>query len=312
MKPIKIALSVAALGATILLSPLTASAADGIAVRPSQIAEPARASILSAINAYKSAHPEAFEALKEVKGHRPEVYGQRRKPEPEVSRELRRLGPTALLPMLNALAFEAPERGKLTDREWDALTIGLLDAVGSLRDPQSAPVLRAAFESSGKSAPVLRAAALAVGRLCGDADLALLMKRSAANDPLRLPAIAGLGECRRVESAKHLAGLLASSPDDTTTQVIASALGLVASSWAWRAMGPAAEATGLTVREIAARALVDAFVQRSGEVRADLRNALLFTEHKGTVDLLAKARPAANAETAAAIDALSKRIQSSK
>jgi hypothetical protein len=304
MKTIKIALSIAALGAALCLNTSVADAADGIAARSSELPEAARASLQKEIEAFRAQHPEAFEAVSNVKGHRPEVYKRFRKPAPAVSRELKRLGPSALLPMLSALAFDTPARGALTDAEWTALTVGLLDAVGALRDARSAPVLRAVFEGSGKSAPVLRAAAEAMGRLCGDVEVALLVKRSAAGDALRLPAIAGLGECRRVESAKHLAGLLASGPDSGSAQAIAAALGSVASSWAWKAMGPSAEATSVTVREIAAKALVGGFVKHTGEARVAMRKALLLAEYKGTADLIARVHPSADSETAAALDAL--------
>lgn len=309
MRTIKNALRMAALGAALFLVPALASASDGIAAHASQIAEPARASLLTAVNAHRAAHPEDFEAVRDVKGHRPEVYNQFRKPVPEVSRELRRLGPSALLPMLNALAFEAPARGDLTDREWDALTVGLLDAVGVLRDPRSGPVLRAVFEGSSKSAPVARAAAQAMGRLCGDAELALLQKRAGAGDSLRLAAIAGLAECRRVESAKQLASLFAANPDAASAEAITAALGSVGSSWAWRAMGPASEATGRAVREIAAKALVSAFARSKGDIREPIRKALLMTEHAGTSELITQARVSADAETAAALDALLVRVQ---
>lgn len=311
MKTIKFVLSMAAIGAALLLQPGVAGAAEGVAARPSSIPESARASLLKEITSYRAAHPEAFAAVLNVKGHRPEVYSHFRKPEPEVSRELRRLGASALLPMLNELAFEAPPRGELSDQEWDALTVGLLDAVGVLRDARSGPVLRVIFEgSSARSASVQRAAAQAVGRLCGDADLASLLKRAVPGNAMELAAIAGLGECRRVESAKHLAGLLAGATGDDSLQVIVSALGLVSSSWAWKAMGPSAEAAGLEVREIAAKALVAGFVQHTGDIRDQIRRSLSLADHKGTLDFIAKARSSADAPTAAELDALSKRVQS--
>lgn len=311
MKTIKLVLSMAAIGAALLLHPGVAGAAEGIGARPSSIAEPARASLLKEIDSHRAAHPEAFAAVLNVKGHRPEVYSQFRKPEPEVSRELRRLGPAALLPMLNELAFDAPPRGDLSDREWDALTIGLLDAVGVLRDARSGPVLRAVFEgSSARSASVQRAAAQAVGRLCGDAELGTLLKRAATGNAMELAAIAGLGECRRVESAKHLAGLLAAASDDASLQAIVSALGSVSSSWAWKTRGPSAEAAGLEVRAIAAKALVASFVQHTGDLRDQIRRSLSLADHKGTPDLIARARSSADASTAAALDVLSRRVQS--
>jgi hypothetical protein len=59
MKRIKIALSVAALGAAFCLSGGVAYAKDGMAAQASQIAEPARASLAKEIEAFKAYNPEA-------------------------------------------------------------------------------------------------------------------------------------------------------------------------------------------------------------------------------------------------------------
>lgn len=312
MKRIKIALCVAAFGVALGLGVGDAHASGGIAAQAAQLPVPARAELAKEIEAYRASHPEAFEAVRDVRGHRPEFYKRFRNPVPVVGRELKRLGPSALLPMLNALAFEAPPRENLTDVEWTALTVGMLEAVGALRDARSGPVLRAVFEGAGARAPVQKAAAEAMGQLCGDAELASLTRHTAASDALRIPAIQGLGQCRRLESAKHLAGMLSAGADDATTTALAGALGTVGSSWAWKAMGPSAEATGMAVREIAAKALVAGFVKHTGEPRAQMRQALRVVEHKGTLELIAKARPAADAETTVALDALTKQLSKSR
>lgn len=308
MRRIKTLLAIAAFGAALSLNAPSALAQGGMAAEPVQIDASTRTSLAKDIEAAKAAHPEAFEAVKNVQGHKPEVYQKARNPIPVVGRELRRLGPSALLPMLEALAFEAPARGGATDQEWTALTVGMLEAVGVLRDPRSGPVLRAIFEGGKANAEVLRAAAVGMGQLCGDAELSVLIKRSAAGDALRAPAIAGLGNCRREAGAKHLAGLLRAAKDEASGELLAKALGRVASSWAWKSMGPAAEKEGAKVREVAAKALVDGFVRLGGAARAEIGRALLMTEHKPAAELLAKARPSVDAQTAADIDALSAKL----
>jgi hypothetical protein len=235
------------------------------------------------------------------------VYRAFRNPAPNAVPELRALGGAALLPMLHALAFEAPS-GTLSARERTAYVVGMLEAVGLLRDPRSGPVLVAVLEGASKDAAVLRAAAEATGRLCGDPELAALTRHTAIADPLRVAAIAGLGECRRIESARHLATLLASAPDDASAEPIARALGVVGSSWAWKALGPAAAAKGLAVREVAARALVSALPKRGGEARAQIAKSVLLLEHPIVPELLRKETTAANAETKVVIDRLQKQI----
>jgi hypothetical protein len=205
--------------------------------------------------------------------------------------------------MLEALAFKAPARGSLTDEEWTALGVGMLDAVGMLRDARSRAVLHAAFESKSLSPALRFAAARAVGKLGGDADLALLTQHASKSDPLELYAIHGLGELRRPESAKHLAARLETTKDDKTAQAIAEALGRVGSSWAWKAMGPNASTAGLETRKICAKALAPRFVKSQGKLRTTSREAILMLEHPESVALLRALRPASG-PTAQAVDSL--------
>jgi hypothetical protein len=196
------------------------------------------------------------------------------------------------MPMLEALAIKAPAHGTLNDAEWDALKIGLLEAVGVLGDSRARPVVLAALEAPGQSAAVQSAAARAVGRVGGDDGLALLTKHAVKGDALLLAAIGGLGEMRRIESAKHLAGLLASTKDPAVAKAAATALGTLGSSWAWRAMGPKAEATGLAVRKVCADALVSSYARSKDKVRIAAGEAILMVDHPDTVDLLRASRSA--------------------
>jgi hypothetical protein len=307
MKRIEKTLRIAALAACLFATSASALA-DGLAARESDVPAASRATLVRDIAAYRKAHPEAFKAVADVRGIRPEVYRTFRNPAPNAEPELRALGSAALLPMLDALAFQVPG-GTLSTRERTAYTVGLLEAVGLLRDPRSGPVVIAALESGTKDAAVLRAAAVATGRLCGDPELAALTRHTATNDPLRLPAIAGLGECRRIESANHLAALLASATDDASAEPIARALGVVGSSWAWKAAGPAAAAKGLAVREVAARALVGALPHRAGEARTQIAQSVLLLEHPIVPELLRKAATTANAETKVVIERLQKQVE---
>jgi hypothetical protein len=297
-------LSIAAFGAAMSFGAI--ARADGVATKASELPTDARASLLKEISAFRAAHPEAFTAARGVNSHRPEVYKSQRNPIPSTDREFRALGAAGLLPMLEELAFDAPDRGDLSDREWTALATGMLEAVGVLRDPRSAPVLQAIFD--GSSDPkVVAAAARAMGRLGGDVQLAALIQATQASDGRRFAAIGGLGECKRLESAKHLASLLPGA-DDASADVIAGALGNVGASWAWKAMGPSAAATGLEVRGVVARALMPGFLRSRGELRTRMRKGLLMVEHPVTLDLIANARAGADADTTAALDQLKTRL----
>ncbi|MBI4702123.1 MAG: HEAT repeat domain-containing protein [Deltaproteobacteria bacterium] len=302
-----------ALALAVALSAAAAPAvAAGLVASPQDLEPAARAALASSIQAERAAHPEAFSTLGRVDGHLPSGYGKLRNPSPKlVGLELRRLGWPALLPMLDALAFQAPARRGATDAEQRALAVGMLDAVGRLRDARSRPVLESALRQ--RDDEVVRAAALALGRLCDTGSFELL--RSAARgsdlarDPRRLAAVAGLGECRRLGSARVLGAMMGATRDPVAAQALAEALGSVGSSWAWRAKGPKAEAESLAVRRLAAEALVRAFIGQDGGARQALGRALVLVEHPATPDLLREARARADAQTGREIDRLLGRLE---
>ncbi len=298
----------AALAAFALTLAAGPAAADGLAARTAQIPAAARASLSAAIASDRAARPAAYRAVLEVRGVRPEVYRTFRNPLPNAAPELRAMGADALLPMLAALAFDAPAAQR-SEGERLALTAGMVEAVGLLRDARSGPVLLAALENASKEPVLARAAAEAMGRLCGDPELSALERHGATGDPLREAAVRGLGACRRVEAASYLAGALAGASDDATAMLVADALGVQGSSWAWKAMGPSAEPTGLAIREVAARALVDAFPRRTGDAQARIGRSILLVEHPVSTELLLRARASARPEVQASIDALQKQLE---
>ncbi len=298
----------AALAAVTLSLVSNSAYADGLIGRASALKAKTRAKLQKTIASYRSATPEAFAAVRDVKGHRPEVYRKRKNPVPNVSLELRRLGRAALLPMLEALAFQAPERGSLKDDEWRALKVGMLHAVGILRDKRSAAVLQLAFDKA-QHARVQTAAALALGRLCDTQSYQLLEKSARGAGSKRTAAIRGLGQCRQLKSAKLLAELLYNGPADSVTIALGESLGFVGSSWAWRAMGPKAKDKGLAVREVAAAALVPAFIDYTGKARTAIKIGLTMVEYPGMATLVAEHRHRADEATAKALDKLVARIE---
>ncbi len=306
MKTLLRLLPALALGASLMVLSASASAL-GIATQPGAMAPDARAKLETQIQAEHAKNPAAFAAVANVKGHRPEHYKHNRNPFPTVTRELRGMGSAALLPMLEALAFKAPARGDLTDAEWDALAIGMFEAVGGLRDARSRPVLHAAFVNKSLRPEVLGAVGRALGRLGGDPELQLLTQHAVSGDPLEMPAIMGLGELRRVESAQHLAKQLTSTKSEAVAKAIADALGMLGSSWAWRALGPAKEKTGLAVREICARALATTIAKRSKQTRAAAGDSMLMVEHPDSLAILRSVRPASGSG-AKAIDRVIDRL----
>lgn len=292
------------LGSALLVAPT--ALADGISLATSALPNEARAKLENEIAAAKAAQPKVFQAVKNVRGHRPEVYGKFRNPYPTVSRELRGLGKPALLPMLEALAFQAPERGSLTDTEWDALAIGLLEAVGVIRDARASAVVGAIFESSAIRPAVRLAAARAAGRMGGDAELKLLTGHAKSGDPLELAAIHGLGQMMRLEAAKHVAQILSTTKDAAVAEAAATALGTIGSSWAWKSLGPKAAATGLEVRKVCADALVPRYTRAKGNLRNAAAESVMLVDHPETTTLLEAQRSVSGADVKAVNDLIAK------
>jgi len=306
MRTLRTILVSAVFGGAFLVT-ATASA-DGLTVAPSALSAEAQAKLAADISSARAANPKAFDAVRHLKGIEPSTYGNFRNPRPNVIRELRGIGKAGIVPMLEALAIDAPARADHSDAEWEALKVGMLEVLGELKDKRALPVLRATFEAGGQSPAVLTAAGRAIGRLGSDAELALLTQHAVKGDSLLIPAITGLGELRRTESAKHLAALLASTQDASVAAATAEALGILGSSWAWLSLGPKAEAKGLEVRKICAEALVPGYARQKGKARAAAGDAILMVDHPSTVTLLENARSSAKTQRAA-LDQMIGRVQ---
>ncbi len=263
-----------AMAAALLCAP--AAHADGIIAVPADLPAKERAELKAAIDAYRAENPVAFQRVRNVSGYKPEVYRKFRHGQPMVSRELRALGAQALLPMLEALAFDMWDRGGATDVEWRALQVGLLDAVGYLDDARAEPVLAAAFDNA-QHPDVQAAAAEALGIRCSQAAFDQLA--GALSGDRRQAAIAGLGQCRSKAAAELLAAELGAAKTAADAQQIAKALGYVSSSWAWRTLGKDRAAEGMEVRRIASAALVRGFVRHTGATRDAHRVSLSMARH---------------------------------
>lgn len=300
-----LALSLVAMALT--LSTL-AHAGPGLVTSSPHLPARDRARLQQTIETHRATNPEHFRAVAAIQGHRPEIYRHFANPVPTVGPELRRLGRLALLPMLEALAFRAPDRRGATDAEWTALSVGMLEAVGVLRDPRSSAVLREAFRRA-RAPQVQRAAAEALGRLCDDPGLALLRRRATGTSPSSSAAIRGLGQCRRMASARLLASLLAEEARPKRAATLAESLGTMGSSWAWQALGPARADEGRQVREAAVRALVPAFIRHRGPARAAAARALGMVESPSTRAVADQHQGAADASTQAALDRIVRRIE---
>jgi hypothetical protein len=300
-----------ALAAALVMSVASpAAAAEGVAIDARVLPAQARASLLAQITKYKVKNPAIFQQVRSVKGHRPELYMKFRNPVPLVGRELRHLGSDALLPMLEALAFDAPPVDGLKQNEIDALRVGLLEAVGMLRDGRSEAVLEAVF-AGDHSRWVNIAAAEAVGRLCTTRGLSRLA--SALDTKSRNHAIAGLGQCRKHKSAELLAGLLDKTKTASEADTIAAAMGSIGSRWAWRALarrdGKTRLAEGEAVRTVIAEALVRNYDRFSGETRKRHREAISMVAITGLRGVVARHASRLDAASRAELEVIAARLE---
>lgn len=265
----------------------------GLVLAPADLDVASRSSLVAETRRARSEHPEAAARVRALVAEAPRLDDERRGRFAPMARAFMALGPEALFPMLEILALEGAS-DELTDSARTSLRVGLLEAVGRLRDERAVPVLVAVLRAPGKDDVTVRAAAAALGRLGTDKAMASLLAAArdvGASAAHRQAVLAGLGECRRLEAATFLASLLDRRPSPVEAAVLARALGRLGSSWAWRA--PEVAVHGLeekATRALSAAALVDAFVAYEGDTRAAAEDALLVVDDPSTPDLLAAAQ----------------------
>jgi HEAT repeat protein len=226
-----------------------------------------------------------------------------------ITPHLKRLGPAALLPMLDALVFDGPDRSGMSDKAWLTLQVGLLEAVGALRDPKAVVVLEAVLDEPTVGPEVTRAAAEALGRVGTDRAVTKLIALSIKPGPKQQAVIRGMGDCRRFPIAQHLAALLRKQPEDAVALHVVKALGGVGNAWAWQTPPVRASERDVT-RALAARTLVQAFVSYDGEVREAAAKALLVVDHPSTGSLVSIERQRATTDGVRdQLDRLARRLE---
>ncbi|GHG94051.1 hypothetical protein [Comamonas sp. JC664] len=224
---------------------------------------------------------------------------------------LRALGPEALWPMVERLAFPAQDKASLPMRESArlALTVGMVEAAGALRDVRLAPLWQEMLEAQDTPPPVLHAAAGALARLETLSAANTLIALSRQEGPRGEAALDALGLCRRLVATRALADALEARPDRERMRHIARALGDAGSVWAWKTSGVKARAEEGAVRRVAAEALVRVYLKTDGDVRRAVSNALLRVDAPETPALIDAARARAEPPQQAELDALSERLR---
>lgn len=275
------------------------------------------------VRAWRVSHPRSFELVASVKGCSAATYEAFRRPEPTCTRELRALGPGVSLPLWSALLLEAPKTAAgaqpyATDTERAAYAAAALDALGTFRQPQNGPLLRALLpvvelDLADEVAGALGRTSTAEAAAEAHKSVELLAQLADADGPLASAALSGLGQARGLHAARRLIGMLSrSAAAPQRAAALAWALGQNASSWAWQARAKAKAANAAeadVVRREAAEELLRAYVRYpQAEVREAAMKGLMLAAHPDTLGMVRAAAGNADPATKTALTYLDKRL----
>lgn len=295
---------------------LAQAAPRGVIIGAGELSRPARARLTRQVRAELRASPRPFLAVSRLRAALPALERRQRARGRLVNvlRPLRALGRPGLMPMLRELAVSAAPRGPLSELAWRGWRVSLLEAVGSLRDARSEPVLRAILISKESDPVVLRAAAVALGRRGTDSVARTLIRRARGKDSDPAVWIPALGQCRRAVVARALAAMLTrAGKRPARDALLAAALGQVGNAWAWQTPAVARSGEGEATRKLAMAALVTAYPALGPQTREKAFKSLLMVGHSTTRAAVAAAsKGARGGKHAEALAALQARLAGSR
>jgi len=257
-----------------------------------------RARLTAWISEAKARSPRTFDALARVRARVPELDAKKRGPIAPLASSLSNLGPDSFAALAERIVDE--DKG-LTGSARRAWRVGLVEAIGTLRDPRVREVVAPLLDDEDDL--VVRVAAAAIGKVSDDASAALLISHLS-----REAVVAGAGTCRRRGMANALAAVVSRRASLSSVKAAVHALGDLGAAWAWNTKTLVAPGEEGDIRSIAAAALVDAYVGFDGEIRQAASNALMVVDEPGTPARIASARSGASSDTLAALDRLAVRF----
>lgn len=283
----------------------------------SELAPAARSALTTDIARARTETPDLFRQVAEVAKKANELDAASRLQGAPLTMHFKPLGPRALLPMLDMLAFGTNVPSDLTSTAKSALRVGLVEAVGIVRDARAVPVLAKLAAKESTDAELTRASADALGRIATD-DAMLALTSAITSAESSAPAadargsdryhalLMGLGASRRPDAVTLLTKKLDAKPSEATAQAIAKSLGIAGNAWAWKTFSDRTNESA--VRSAAARSLVRIYVSYPGDARSAAAKALLVVDSADTPSLIADARKSADADTHVALDSLTARL----
>ena len=253
--------------------------------------------------------PQAFAALEEAIGRVEVLDSRKRGTLASVSPLFTQLGPQALWPMVERIAFDASLAQPARASAQLALKVGLVEAAGALKDPRLLPLWKDLLEGAEERRPVRRVAAVALAKLDSPEAAQLLLALSRQEGARGALVRAAMGQCRRLVIAQALAEALDARPDPVEARRLAQALGDVGSAWAWKTSQARARAEEAEVRRVAAQSLLGAWLDYEGDVRQALTHALLRVDAPDTLALIEQANLRDSGSHAAALGTLAERLR---
>jgi hypothetical protein len=303
-------LGFAAAFALLVASSATTASAAGIALDANALPATTRTELSKEIARANAEVPDLVRQVRDVAAHARDLDAGSRLPGAPLTMHFKSLGPRAFGPMVELLAFDARAAKDLSGTAAVALRLGLIEALGIIRDARAVPVFTQLLDGRGSDFDTQRAAAEGLARIGTDDALAALKASFASGrgaDHERA-ILSGLHDARREAAAKLLAAKLdAADTDEATAKIAAKSLGGVGNAWAWKTVSQSRNEETAT-RALAARALVKTYVRFSGEARDQAAKSLLVVDDPSTSSLVAEAKKTANADTLRALTALEQRL----
>jgi len=241
--------------------------------------------------------PGSFLALAAQRNAMPDLDQKRRGPYAVVGPQLKTLGPSVFLPLLDEAIKGIPAGPDWTATARKGWAVGVLEALGAIGDARAQEPVEALLARE-TDPEVVRACAAALAKLSCDAALSVLAPLAEKSGPKQIPALSGLGECRQLQAVQVLARVLAARPDVNVAKAAAKGLSTLANSWAWQTELLASRSDRTAIRVAAATALVNAFVALRGDAREATETALVIVDAPEAAGLIEKARGQSPSEAA--------------
>jgi HEAT repeat protein len=277
----------------VLISVLVAHAAVAAGALP--VTLPAKE--LTALNQHlatdRAAHPEAWRRVAALRASLAQVDRSKRGPHAPITSWLNAI-PDATWALADALVYSGAADPGLPESAHLAWQAGLLESLGSRRDPKTEAILRAALVAPGLAPAVRRSAADGLGRLGTEgAATALIDAATTLTGAQRTAVIEGMGSCRRLTVTAFLTRTLGQATAEPEQLALIKALSVNGNEWALQTTaGAPVPADTERIRSLAASALVRAFVSLDGHLKTEARDALRIVNAPDTAVLLAQSRAA--------------------